>query len=401
MMTAPCDERRKPTLLVLSSTYPRWADDHEPGFVHELAKRLTDQFRVIALAPHAAGAARREVMDGVDVVRFRYAPPFAERLSYEGGIASNLRSAAWKCLLVPGFALSQLVAAWQLVRHERVDLVHAHWALPQGVTARLVRMLTGTPYVATCHGSDLHGLRGRFWAIFKRFATVGAARVTTVSDAMRRLLPQEVERTAVVIPMGVDMDSAFVPGSSALPESPALLFVGRLVPGKGADVLLRAFATARASDAGMTLTLVGDGPEAASLRALAHALGIDDVVTFEGAVEPHRLPAFYRQASLLVVPYRGQEGLGLVMIEALACGCPVITTRVDAVRDIFNGHWPEPVAEPGSVASLTEVLVSATGSLALLRAQADAMRPALAARFGWDGSASAYAELLAGVLDQR
>src|SRR5690606_9209651 len=63
----------RPVLLVLASTYPRWPGDPEPGFVHELSRRLTDRFRVIALCPHAPGARTAERMDGVEVVRYRYA----------------------------------------------------------------------------------------------------------------------------------------------------------------------------------------------------------------------------------------------------------------------------------------------------------------------------------------
>src|SRR5690606_6282774 len=91
-----------PTLLVLTSTYPRWAGDPEPGFVHELAKRLTDRFRVIVLGPHAPGAKTAEVLDGVEVIRYRYAPERMETLVNDGGIITNLRRSRWKYLLVPG-----------------------------------------------------------------------------------------------------------------------------------------------------------------------------------------------------------------------------------------------------------------------------------------------------------
>lgn len=399
-MTDQRDEPRKATLLVLSSTYPRWASDHEPGFVHELAKRLTARFRVIALAPHAPGATCREVLDGVEIVRFRYAPEFAERLAYGGGIVSNLRGAAWKCLLLPGFFLAQVAVAWRLVRRERVELMHAHWAVPQGIAARLVQALTGVPYVVTCHGSDLHGLRGRFWALLKRSAIGGARRVTTVSQSMQNLLPIEAKDAAAVIPMGIDTDGGFAPGLRNPPASTELLFVGRLVHGKGVDVLLRALSIARVSGCALRLTLVGDGPEAGTLRGLASELEIDGAVKFEGAVEHHLLPAFYKQAALLVAPYRGQEGLGLVLVEALACGCPVVTTRIDAVRDVFDG-WPEIIAEPDSATSLAAAIVSATRALPKLRAQASAMHSALMAKYSWHASALAYSDLLAEALDQR
>ena len=119
-------EGAKPTLLVLTSTYPRWSGDPEPGFVHELARRLTDRFQVIVLGPHAPGAKTHEVLDDVEVIRYRYAPERLETLVNDGGIVTNLRLARWKLLLVPGFVLTQAWRAWRLIRTRNIDVIHAH-----------------------------------------------------------------------------------------------------------------------------------------------------------------------------------------------------------------------------------------------------------------------------------
>ena len=103
-------------LLVLTSTYPRWPNDREPGFVHELCKRLTGDFDVTVLSPHASGAMVEEIMDGVSVRRYRYAPASWETLVNNGGIVTNLKRQPWKWLLVPGFLLVQAWAVWRLIR---------------------------------------------------------------------------------------------------------------------------------------------------------------------------------------------------------------------------------------------------------------------------------------------
>ncbi|HTH09438.1 MAG TPA: glycosyltransferase, partial [Acidovorax sp.] len=155
MSLSECDGKR--TLLVLASTYPRWAGDPEPGFVHELAKRMTDRFRVIALVPHTGGARAREMLEGVEVHRYRYAPKRWETLVNDGGIVANLKRDRWKHLLVPGFVLAQAWCAWRLLRRERVDVIHAHWLVPQGLIAALLRYLPGraAPFLVTSHGADL------------------------------------------------------------------------------------------------------------------------------------------------------------------------------------------------------------------------------------------------------
>ena len=83
---------QKKTLLVLASTYPRWANDHEPGFVHELCKRLTSEFNVIALVPDAVDADPNGLLDDVHVIRYRYAPKKLQSLVNNGGIVNNLKT---------------------------------------------------------------------------------------------------------------------------------------------------------------------------------------------------------------------------------------------------------------------------------------------------------------------
>lgn len=133
-------------LLVLTSTYPRWSGDHEPGFVHELSRRLAADFDVTVLCPHAPGAAATEMLDGVRVLRYRYAPEALETLVHNGGIIGNLARAKWKWLLVPGFFLAQAIAAWNCLRRDRPDVIHGHWLIPQGLLlATLSLVVRGFP----------------------------------------------------------------------------------------------------------------------------------------------------------------------------------------------------------------------------------------------------------------
>lgn len=231
------DKRRKPTLLVLTSTYPRWLADAEPGFVHELSRRLTNRFRVIVLAPHASGAKCRETMDGVEIVRYRYAPERLETLVNDGGVVANLKQARWKYLLVPGFILMQAWTAWQRLRRDHVDVIHAHWLIPQGLIAALLQWLPGrrVPFVVTSHGADLYALKGRLLGRVKAFVARRAAAVTVVSSAMReRLHALNVDEGKVsVLPMGVDLSERFTPDPAVPRSDREILFVGRLVEKKG------------------------------------------------------------------------------------------------------------------------------------------------------------------------
>lgn len=386
----------KRTLLVLASTYPRWADDPEPGFVHELARRLTDRFRVIALVPHAPEAAARELMDGVEVHRYRYAPGRWETLVNDGGIVANLKRDRWKCLLVPGFVLAQAWQAWRLLRRERVDVIHAHWLIPQGVIAALLRCLPGRalPFVVTSHGADLFALRAWPLPSIKRYVSRRAAATTVVSEGMRDemgvlgLQPGDIR----VEPMGVDLQHRFRADADVVRSRSALLFVGRLVEKKGLRHLLDAMPLIRSVRPDVTLTVAGFGPELEARRAQVQALGLADAVAFIGAVKQDELPALYRSAALFVAPFveaasGDQDGLGLVLIEALGCGCPVVVSRLPATRALLASSDAVHEAESADPASLARAVLRALDAPGSPRLQE-------IAHFDWSARAAAYAALL-------
>jgi glycosyltransferase involved in cell wall biosynthesis len=386
---------------VVSSTYPRWAGDPEPGFVHGLVRGLLPSFDVTVVCPHAAGAATEEVLDGARVKRHRYAPPKLETLVNDGGIMGNLRRSRWKWLLLPGFIVSQIAAIRSVRRQWRPDAIHAHWLVPAGLAA----VLGGgrTPLVVTSHGTDLYALRSSAMVRLKRFVVKRAAALTVVSTPMRG----ELERIGAdpakidVIPMGVDLQARFSPDPRTMRSADEILFVGRLTETKGLRHLLAALPAVLAARPSAHLTIVGFGPELKERKAQANALGIAHRARFEGAVPQSALPAFYRRAAVLVAPFEeagsgAREGLGLVMVEALGCGCPVVTTRQPATGDVFGAVGPAGLAEPGSAESLASALLRVLDDPAGARAAAAAVRAFVFERFDTGHVASRYADLLRG-----
>ena len=365
------DLDRKPRLLVLASTYPRWAGDPEPGFVHELSRRLTQHFDVWVLAPHAPGAASAEMLDGVNVRRYRYAPERLETLVHNGGIAVNLSRARWKLLLVPGFLLMQLLMLERLHRRYRYDVLHAHWLIPQGLCAAVFRSLGGrAPFIVSSHGADVFALHGQVFAHLRRFVTNNAAKVGVVSEALSRKLKLEgIEPTRVqVMPMGVDLSERFVPSLQGI-QRDSLLFVGRLVEKKGVSQLIEALSLIVRRKPQVRLSIVGTGPEFQLLRQLAQDLKLAQNVIFIGAVHQQELPQWYSAAAVVVAPFveaesGDQEGLGLVVLEALACGRPVIVGNVEATRELPSqvpGLFRVNARDPGLLAAaILEVLEDPT-----------------------------------------
>ncbi len=396
------DEPRKPRLLVLASTYPRWRGDYEPGFVHALCRRLTDRFEVVVLTSRSPGAARSETMDGVEVIRYRYAPQWMETLVYGGGIVAHLERRPWKLLLVPGFIFGQYLAARRLVKHRRIDLIHAHWLIPQGMIARwLVRHVAPVPFVVTSHGGDLFGLRGRWLQRIKCGIATASAAMTVVSEAMRQevgelgLRPQRLE----VLPMGVDMRDRFTPNDTTARCTDEILFVGRLVPKKGLSYLLDAMPAVLAQRPDAALTIAGFGPEQKVLQAQVARLDIEASVRFLGAFTQADLPALYRRAALLAAPFvrdtsGNQEGLPVVLMEAIGCGCPVVAGDVAGVQDLLGDHADRVCVDATDTSALAEAILRVLAHPAEARERALSLREAVARRVDWRVIAHGYANLL-------
>lgn len=361
-------EESKPRVLMLTSTLPRWEGDSEPRFVLDLARHLSDDFDIELLAPHAPGAARSEVLEGVRVTRFRYWIPRWQSVAYEGGISWRLKENRLRLLQVPFFMLS---LSWHILRRlsrePRIDLIHAHWIVPQGLVAVIARGLAKrrVPVVCTSHGGDLFGLRGRMWTAIKRWVLRRCDAVTVVSNAMAervREIAGEVE--PAVIPMGTDLRTLFVPPKE--PRTPPfnrLIFVGRLVEKKGVKYLLEAMADVVEKRPDVCLRIIGHGPLRPALEMDVQRLGLNEHVSFIGPVPHDQLPEHYRAAGIAVFPFveassGDQEGFGLVMVEAMGCECAVIASDLPAVRDVIQDGRTGVLVSPGDVSALKGAIES-------------------------------------------
>jgi glycosyltransferase involved in cell wall biosynthesis len=392
----------RPRLLVLTSTYPRFPGDPQPAFVHELARRLKDRFEIDVVAPHAPGLAQKEVLDGVRIHRFRYAPGRLEDLAYDGGMLNRLRARPLRWLLVPFYLTAMVLTARRLIKRRGHAVIHAHWLIPQGLAALFCRRVGGrrVPVLCTLHGGDLFGLDVG-WANRLRASILARLdAVTVVSEAMRQRV-QALGRNlpeSAVIPMGTDLTDRFTPDPTVSRE-PFLLFVGRLVRKKGVDLLLDAFASITGDHPELTVVIVGDGPERTALEAQANGLGIDGRVRFLGSVRNDHLPDLCRRATAAVFPFRkeatgDQEGFGLVVVEAMGCGCPVVCTDVPAVRDIFPETEVASLIPPESSSELASVIRRVVTDPTTAAETAWTAKQFVSARFDWWRAAAGYDDLL-------
>lgn len=387
---------KKPRLLVLTTTFPRWSGDNEPAFVFELARHLTDTFDVCVVAPHAAGARTRETMAGIEVVRFRYAPERFETLSYQGGIAANLRQKPWKYLLVQGFMLGLFFAALSQVRQQRPDVLHAHWMIPGGGVAAAIKILfPNTHTVVTAHGSDVLQLRGRLFRALRRWVAAEVDRVTVVGGNLLGAARAEAWPTGTIsiAPMGVNIPAVSKPHHGKT-EAPAILCAGRLVPGKGVCALIDAFASVLQRTPTCRLTIAGDGPLRGDIEQSILQLGIGQHVRLVGAFNPDELPRLLAQADIVVLPFTQDEGLGLVAVEAMACGIPLIAGDIPAMRNLVEHGQTGLLVDGGEPLAIADTITRLINDTALQRQLGEQARLAVVGHYDWDTVAARYRGLL-------
>lgn len=390
----------KKSLLVVTSTFPRWENDTDPPFVMELCKRLVKKnIRIDVLAPHAPGTKTKEIMDGINVYRYKYFFSKWESLAYEGGILTKLKKNRLLYFLVPLFLLSQIKSIFKLIKNNQYDLIHAHWLIPQGFLSIFVAkyLYKESPKIlCTSHGSDLFSFQSTFFKNILKWILNSADGVTVVSEHMRKACFTIInnDKNIHVCPMGVDLRKTFITVDTVKRTHNRIIFVGRLIESKGVLYLLDAIQHISSEMSDIELLIVGDGPEKISLEMRCKKLAIEKHVTFYGSVSQGKLPELYSSAQIAVMPSIKEEGLGLVSIEAMGCGCAVIMSSLNSAKEfIVNGNNGVLVKPADS-----QDLARAIKSLLLNRDEREQMamngRQSVIEKFDWERVVSKYEKII-------
>ncbi|MGH7720953.1 MAG: glycosyltransferase [Gemmatimonadaceae bacterium] len=374
-------------VLFLAHSFPRFPGDAAGSFLLRLARALQDSgIAVHVVAPAAEGFASTDSFEGVGVERFRYAPRRYERLAYTGNMAGDVQSSWSARLAMLGFLGSEFVSAVRARRITQPDLVHAHWWFPGGLVGTWVSGLSGVPLITTFHGSDVRLARTIAAARPPlRAVTRKSAAVTTVShwlaDELKQLVPSA---NPVVAPMPVDT-SLFTEGGERSHDR--LLFVGRLSAQKGIEHLIAALPRMGTA---AELDVVGDGAGRPAVQRLASELGVSNRIRWLGALPQPQLVPLYQRAAAVAVPSI-DEGLGLVAVEAMLCGAPVVAARSGGLTDVVRHESTGVLVPPADPAALAAALDELLARPERGRALAEAGRMHALATFAPESAARRYA----------
>jgi glycosyltransferase involved in cell wall biosynthesis len=355
-------------ILFVVSAYPRDSGDVITPWLVEMIRRLGVRgVEVEVLAPAYRGLGSQTV-EGVRVHRFRYAPAAWETLTHDQTAPDRIRERPRFAALVPSYVAAGSLAAARLARSGVFSAVHVFWPLPHGVMGLAAKRASGVPLVSTFFGVELTWMERQlpFLAPVLRRIVRGSDAVTAISTYTAERLKRAVPGTEpVIIPFGATVEPGeLAPAPRRAPTGAfELLFAGRLVERKGVHLLLEAIARL-ATDRPTLLHVVGDGPERPRLEARARDLGLGAGVVFHGFVPRAALEERMATCDAFVLPAvvdaKGDtEGLGVVLLEAMSYGKPVIASAAGGITDIVVDGRNGLLVPPGDV----DALAGAVGRL--------------------------------------
>jgi glycosyltransferase involved in cell wall biosynthesis len=323
----------RPKVILFSSLFPNPRNPLSGMFVSELTNALSMISDVSVLAPVIA----HRHLTAIWGIPRKYC--LSERVRVWAPIVINFP----KILKSTDGALMAACSssAFEQAKGGHADLVHAHFAYPDGVAAWKLARRHHLPLIVTIHGSDINVLAkdaGRRKQIVEMLN--GAAAIVCVArDLLEKVVAMGIAPDRVYhIPNGVDT-RIFTPGDKQAHRNQLglnhhkrlLLTVGNLIPVKGYDRMIQALMDI---DPSIGLVMVGEGPERSRLGKHVRRLGLGERVHFAGSVPHSELAAYYRAADFLVISSHS-EGWPTVIFEALACGLPVIANRVGGIPEVL------------------------------------------------------------------
>ncbi len=402
-------------VLVIGSVYPRYPEDAEvPWLRTSIAHLKKAGVQVQVLAPAYKGLKSHEI-DGVTVNRFRYAPASLEMLTHEEGAPSKMANKPWLQLLAIPYIISGFFKCLSLCRKWRPDIIHAHWPFPHAYIALGAAKLFRIPLVLNFHGAELLLIRKKKWVRPLLKFAIGQARAVFANSSFTAGKIKAIRDVKVEwSPYGTTLetkDGGSLPLASAAkaasatpssggtracpgpvpgqrPDKFKILFVGRHIERKGIRYLIEAAKHLPKDQFEIRIVGVGDLTEELKKQAACMPPESAEII-FTGKLSPEALADEYRTANVFTLPAivdsKGDtEGLGVVLIEAMELGLPVVASNVGGIPDVVVDGVSGilvPEKDPEALASAFKKLASDAGLVRDLLAGA---RKRIDECFSWD-----------------
>lgn len=347
------------SLCILTTSYPSWNEGRNEfvrgKFVHDMAKSFVKAGIDVYVVTHRGkGSSAFERRDGVNIHRFHYFLPRLETLATGSGIPENIKYFRNK-IQVPFYFLSLLLHSIKIIRKNKIGIINAHWAFPTGYIGLLLKMLTGNKLITTIYGAELFPIVAGKMKMLRpliRQALDGADLLVAISEETANTANKISSKKKVhIIPDGIDIDY-YKSGNKDedllvkynCRNKRVLFFTGRMVERKGHRYLLEAMRYVRDVFSDVKLILGGHGPLFDALDNLRKEWKLADVVEMPGFLPEDEVVPLLQSVDVYVLPScidknGDTEGSATAALEAMACGTPVIVSKVGGnIDSIIEGR---------------------------------------------------------------
>jgi glycosyltransferase involved in cell wall biosynthesis len=324
-------------------------------FSKDLAAELAKTHDVDVLTSHYQGLKKTETSDGVHIHRV---PVIGRTSPYHATVLSML-----------SFIFSGTAKGIMLASGKKYDIINTHFAVPTGPVGLALSRIFGIPNVLSVHGSDVYNPSSKLsphhypllrWAV--RIIMNGADKVVAQSRDNKNCAERfyHPKTDISVIPLGMPEPSCKITAK----EGPAvkkngfrLISIGRMAKVKGYEHLIKAMDLLRKRGQDLMLLLVGDGPERAVLEELSRELSVADIVEFPGWISGEQKYRLLSESDLYVMSSI-HEGFGVVLLEAMACGLPIVCTNRGGQTDIIEDNKNGILVPPSDAEALADAILA-------------------------------------------
>jgi glycosyltransferase involved in cell wall biosynthesis len=349
-------------IAVLTSSFPRFKGDGTAPFVKSISEAIANLGNEVqVLAPYDISL-RDDLESTVKVHRFKYVwPKSLHIMGHARTLQADVKLHPLTPLLLPLFLFAEIINLIRLSKKMNAQVIHAHWALPNGFAAAVVSKLLGIPLVISLHGSDIFMADKNF--IFRAIARWTFKQSSAVTACSQELYDRakRIHKNIDIhlIPWGADPD-VFKPLQNRQDVRKAygwasdeiiISTLGRMVYKKGFSHLIDIVPELISGDRRIKVVFGGSGPLEEELKEKVHQMGISNIVSFPGRIPWNEVPQFLAASDIFVLPSQRDkagnlDGLPTVLLEAMACGLPCVASDVGGVslviRDGMNGFLVQP-----------------------------------------------------------
>lgn len=352
-------------ICIVTTMFPKFKGDYYGSFVFDEVKELAKKgFVIHVVTQHNPGIPYEEIMDNIHIHRFRWIEPKTFRaLVHFRGLMDTFRMLT--------YVISLFFNLIQITRKYKIQIIHAHSVIPTGYIAAVVSKIMNKPLFVTAHGMDINNFeKSRIFNHFIASSLNSSFKSIAVSEDLAKKMKLMVKDKNKIFVLRNAVDTGrFNPTRNKRirntfdinDEEVLILFVGYLDEFKGIFELLNAFKVINSKNNNVKLMMVGTGPKKDDLLKILTKMDLENDVIFTGRIESQKIHKYYQAADIFVLPSY-TEGLPVSILEAMACGLPIVATSVGGIPEIindgFNGFLVPPKNETELIKKIMGLIIN-------------------------------------------